>query len=212
MRHKSSVPKIITVNFLDGLSKYNLLTPEFKKNFLVEENKITANTECFVNINLDDYHDGLVIESMEYYLLPGIITITSTEDLTKSWTLPFDFPVKLYKPANLEIRGKQLTFNFVPGETIVEQKSYQKTIDVTVLEQVLEGQAKYITSPELMVFALTEYLDGLDLNLFEVLVQNMFRDAADPIIPARMTDYTNYVILGQKRLPFNTSWINKYMR
>jgi hypothetical protein len=212
MRHKSSVPKFLNVNFIESLSKYNILDSEFKKNFIVEETKITANSECFVNINLDDYHEGLVIESMDYYLIPGIFTVTLTEDLTKSWTLPFDFPVKLYKPANLEIHGKLMTFNFVPGELMVEQKSYQKTMDVTVLEQILEGQAKYINSPELMVFALKEYLDGIDLNLFEVLVQNMFRDAKDPVLPARMTDYTNYTILGQKRLPFNTSWINKYMR
>ena len=209
MRHESSVPKFVNVNFIDSLTKYNILTPEFKKNFIVEETKITANSECFVNIDLDDYHEGLVIESMDYYLIPGIFTITLTEDLTKSWTLPFDFPVKLYKPANLEIHGKQMTFNFAPGETIVEQKSYQLTKDVTVMERLLEGQAKYITNPELMVFTLSMYLDGLDLNLFETLVQNMFRDAKDPVIPARMTDYTNFVILGQKRLPFNTSWINK---
>ena len=208
MRHESSVPKFVNVNFIDSLTKYNILTPEFKKNFIVEENKITANSECFVNIDLDDYHEGLVIESMDYYLIPGIFTITLTEDLTQSWTFPFDFPVKLYKPANLETHGKQMTFNFVPGEPIVEQKSYQLTKDVTVMERVLEGQAKYITNPELMVFTLAMYLDGLDLNLFEVLVQNMFRDAKDPVLPARMTDYTNFVILGQKRLPFNTSWIN----
>jgi len=208
MRHKSSVPKFINVNFIEGLTKYNILTPEFKKNFIVEETKITANSECFVNIDMDDYHEGLVIESMDYYLLPGIFTITLSEDLTKSWTMPFDFPVKLFKPANLETHGKQLTFNYVPGEPIIEQKTYQKTLDVMVLEQLMEGQAKYITNPELMVFALAEYLDGIDLNLFEVLVQNMFRDAKDPVIPARMTDYTNFVILGQKRLPFNTSWVN----
>lgn len=208
MRHSSSIPKIIDVNFFESLQKYNLITPEFKKNFLVEENKITANCECYINVNLDDYHENLVIESMEYYLLPGILTITLLDDMTQTWTLPFDFPVKLYKPANLETHGKALTFNFTPGETILEQKSYQKTQDVTILEQVLEGQAKYINSPELMVFTLNEYLDGLDMNLCEVLVQNMFRDNADTNVPARMTDYTNYTIFGQKKLPFKTSWVN----
>ena len=208
MRHKSSAPVFVDVNFLKNLQKYNLITPEFKKNFLIEETKITANCECYININLDDYNENLVIESMEYYLLPGILTITLTDDMTKSWTLPFDFPVKLYKPANLETHGKAITFNYTPGETIIEQKSYQKTQDVSIMEQLLEGQAKYINNPELMVFALNDYLDGLDMNLCEVLVQNMFRDSSDLNIPARMTDYTNYTILGQKKLPFHTSWVN----
>lgn len=208
MRHSSSVPKMIDVDFLDNLKKFSILTPEFNKNFIVEKTKITSNCECYININLDDYHENLVIESMDYYLLPGILTVTLLDDMTKTWTLPFDFPVKLYKPANLEIHGKQLTFNFVPGETIVGQESYRKTIDVSVMEQIIEGQAKYITNPELMVITLVEYLDGLDMNLIEVLVQNMFRDAADTNIPARMTDYTNFVIFGQKKLPFKTSWVN----
>ncbi len=207
MRHGSAVPKIVNVNFLEGLQKYNILTPEFNKHFITEETKITSNCECYISLNLDDYHENLIVESMDYYLLPGILTITLTEDMTKTWTLPFDFPVKLYKPANLETHGKQLTFNFVPGEIIIEQKSYQKTADVTILEQVLEGQAKYINNPELMVFTLNEYLDGLDMNLIEVLVQNMFRDSADTNIPARMTDYTNFTIFGQKKLPFKTSWV-----
>lgn len=208
MRHKSSVPKMVEVNFINDLEKYNINDAVFNKHFIVSEKKIISNCNCFVELDLNDYDETLIVESVDYYLVPGIFTITLTEDNTKSWTFPFEFQVKLYKPADFQIRGKLLTFNFVPGETIISQEMYPQTADVTVLEKLLEGQAKFINKPELLVFALSSYLDGLDLNLIEILVQNMFRDAEDPGKPARLTDYNNYVIYGQKKLPFVTSWIN----
>lgn len=210
MRHSSSIPKIINVNFAADLAKYQLLTPEFQKNFHVEENRITSNCECFVRIDINDYNDALFVESTDYYLLPGIITITLTEDNTKTWILPFDFKVKLLKPSDIQEHGKTIILNYTPGEPIIEQKTYEKTPDVSILEQLVEGQARYITKPELMVYALIEYLDDLDLNLIETMVQNMFRDTSDPGKPARLTDYSSYQIYGQKRLPFVTSWQEVY--
>ena len=208
MRHSSSVPKIVQVNFIKDLEKYQMMTPEFQKNFIVEPTKIVANCECFINLDLNDYDERLIVESTGYYLLPGILTVTSTDDNTKNWTFPFDFQVKLIKPAELQEHGKTLIFNYTPGETIITQESYQETKDVSVLERLLEAQAKYITSPELLVYALITYLGGLDLNIIETIVQNMFRDGKDPMIPARLTDYTNYKIYSQKKLPFVTSWIS----
>lgn len=76
------------------------------------------------------------------------------------------------------------------------------------MERMLEGQMKYISTPEMLVLSLQSYLGGLDLTVIETIVQNMFRDASDLSKPARLTDYTNYEICGQKKLPFVTSWVN----
>ena len=208
MRHSSSIVKMADTDFPKELEKFNILTPEFKKNFIVEKSKIFANTECFVNIDLNDYDEDLIIESVDYYLLPGIITVTLTEDNTKSWTLPFDFKVKLMKPSDFQEHGKTLIFNYTPGELIIEQKSYPLSYDVGVMEQLLEGQAKYINTPELLTLSLMRYIGGVDLNILETIVQNMFRDSVNPMKPARLTDYSNFQIFGQKKLPFVTSWVN----
>lgn len=208
MRHKSSVPPMVQIDFVKDLEKFNMLTADFKKCFIVEKNKITSNVECFINIDLHDYDDKLLVESVDYYLLPGILQVTLTEDNTKTWTFPFDFPVKLMKPAEIQEHGKLIIYKYTPGELIMQQDVYPYTADVSVLEKLVEGQAQYIQSPEILCHALLKYLDGMDLNMIELIVQNMFRDSINPMKPARLTDYTNFQIIGQKGLPFKTSWIN----
>lgn len=208
MRHKSSIPELVKVNFIKDLTQYNLLTPDFKKNLIADENTITANNDLFVKINTDDYIESTIIESVDYYLIPGILTIYLSEDSTQNWTLPFSYQIKLMKSNDIEKNGKEITIRYNSGDKIVEQDFYPKEFDVSVMERMLEGQMKYISTPEMLVLSLQSYLGGLDLTVIETIVQNMFRDASDLSKPARLTDYTNYEICGQKKLPFVTSWVN----
>lgn len=208
MRHQSSVPVYVKINFIEDLNRINMLTPEFKKYFNIEENKITANKDLFITLDLNEYDDLTLIESVEYYLIPGILEATIVDDLEKKFTFPFRYQVKLHKPADMQVNGKTITLQYVPGELILEQEYIEKKSDVSVLEKILEGQIKYIDNPETMVYALRDYVSSLDLNQVELIIQNMFRDALDKSKPARLTDYTNYEIIGQKKLPFETSWVN----
>ena len=208
MRHQTSAPVMVRVNFINDLKKYNLYTTELQKNFTISENKIIANTEVFIVIDLHDYSETMFIESKDYYLLPGILTINTAEEKMRSWTLPFNYQVKLMKSAEIEEIGKTITLRYQPGETIIQQKVVEKTFDAGVLEKLLEGHTKYLNKPELFVFALLEFLGGLELVTIETIVQNMFRDANDKSMPARLTDYSDYEIIGQKKLPFVTSWVS----
>lgn len=208
MRHQSSIPNYTKINFIDDLQKANIYTPEFKKYFTVTENNISANTEVFITLDLNSYDDMTLIESVEYYLLPGILTVTLSENQEKQFVFPFRYQVKLYKPNNVQFSGKLVTLIYSPGEKIITQEYIDKKPDVGVLENILEGQIKYINDPETMVYSIRDYISNLDMNQIELIVQNMFRDASDESKPARLTDYSNYHIIGQKKLPFVTSWVN----
>ena len=207
MRHQSSVPEIINVNFLEILQKMNLYTPELQKLITVSDHDIIANQDVFIKVDKSDYREDLIIESTDYYLLPGILTITSTLDNTINITLPFDFSLQLNKGADFFENGNILTFNYVEGESIAHQESYLKYKDVSIMEHLFEGQAKYITNPELLVKALLEHME-VDLCILEIIVQNMYRSTSDLSTPARLTNYESFEILGQKKQPLETSWEN----
>lgn len=207
MRHKSSIPEQIKVNFISDLTKNNLYTPEFRDFFDVSETTIKAKRLTYVNINTDDYDNNFFIESNEYYLVPGIITpVVYIEDDQKRFSFPFPYQVKLRKTSNMEIGGHDIIITYEPDDIIIEQDFYVKDVDVSLVQKLLEGHTKYINRPELLVLAIHDQLPGMDLVGLELIVQNMFRDASDNTIQARHTDYTNFEIFGQKKLPFITSW------
>lgn len=209
MRHKSSSPVIVKVDFNKDLQKYSIDESKLKKYFTINKNTIIANIECYIEISMDDYTDKTFIESKDYYLLPGIITVKIGENESiEQITFPFNFPVKLMLPANVDKDGVDVVLKYVPGEKIMEQNYYQKETDVSVINRLFEGQAKYISKPEMLVLGLHEQLSSIDLVHLELVVQNMFRDSEVLEKPARLTGYKSYEILGQKKLPFVTNWVN----
>jgi hypothetical protein len=74
--------------------------------------------------------------------------------------------------------------------------------------RLFEGGAKYITNPEILCMVIHNNLPGIDMIHIETVVSNMFRDANDLTIPARLTNYKNFTIVGQKKLPFIISWLS----
>lgn len=208
MRHKSSVTEYVPINFVEDLTRFNLITPEFKRYILAQENKLIANDSLYISLDLNDYDELTLIESSEYYLVPGILNIFLTNDPTKYWSLPFTYQVKLNKPSDIEEDGKILVLRYSPGDVIMEQTVREKSADVSVMERLFEGQMKYINKPEMLTMSLLTFLGGLELNTVETVVQNMFRDTQDLSKPARLTDYSSFKIIGQKGLPLATSWVN----
>jgi len=51
-------------------------------------------------------------------------------------------------------------------------------------------------------------ITGIDLVHIETIVSNMFRDSEDLTLPARITDYRQFEIIGQKKLPYIISWLS----
>ncbi|MFW6242543.1 MAG: hypothetical protein ACOC2W_00120 [bacterium] len=208
MRHQSSQVEIVDVNFNKLLQDTKIDPFLINKVLKVEKNKISAKEELNINIDKNDYDEKSLVDSGDFYMLPGLIDIIyGDEPETDIINLPFSFKIKLIKPENLIIDGKMLYLTYYPGEVIIEQENYLKEVDPTIITKLFEAQAKYITDPEILVYALHQQLH-LDLVHLETIVQNMFRSSDDPTVLGRLVDYKNVEIYSQKKLPFVNSWLN----
>ena len=208
MRHTSSSPETIEVDLIATLEKFGMNTPEFKKYFNVTKNVITVNEDCVVELDTKNYMDDIFVESKDFYSLPGIITINIVHDEKNiQFTLPFNHNVNLIKPNDIEINGSVNILKYVPGEKLIEKYFYEKEVNVSLIMKLLDGQTKFIKNPEILVMSLNNQMQNVDLVHFETITQNMLRDTEDPTIPARLTGYKSFIILGQKQLPFVTSWL-----
>lgn len=146
MRHQSSIPNYTKINFIDDLQKANIYTPEFKKYFTVTENNISANTEVFITLDLNSYDDMTLIESVEYYLLPGILTVTLSENQEKQFVFPFRYQVKLYKPNNVQFSGKLVTLIYSPGEKLSHKNILIKNQTLVYLKIFLKVRLSILTT------------------------------------------------------------------
>jgi hypothetical protein len=74
----------------------------------------------------------------------------------------------------------------------------------------LDGNAKFIKTPEQMVLTLAELMDySIDLVHFEVMVQQVFRCKNDVSKPCRLcgADYKKCEFVGVSQLPRKISWL-----
>ena len=207
LRHKSSIPKIKYVDFPEVLKNQKMLdNPDFLDAFDIQKTEISAKKECSVVIDLNDYDEHFITEYGNYYLIPGIVTVVLSNE-QKSFTFPFTFNVKLMIPENFEKDQSELVFKYVPGEVILQQETYLDEINVSIIGDILEGRCKFATTPESLVTMLADAVGyKMDLVFFELVISNMFRDADDPTLPARLTNYKNFEVVGAKKLPFIISW------
>lgn len=203
-KHKSSQVEYVEVNFNKLLTTDKERINLFLK---VDKDTIQAKLPCSISINKADYSEESLIDAGEYFLIPGIFDICIDLENSEFITLPFNFQVKLYKPTNYYEEGKICFFNYEPGEKMIFQDYYIEDIDPATIDRLFGGQAKYITKPEMLLDALSEKLNSVDLVHLELIVSNMFRDKENETIPARLGSYDNCVIVGQKKLPHILSWL-----
>ena len=204
LKHAGSQININEVDFPAILQKFNLLT-SFSSFFEIEKTKIIAKKLIRIVIDSSDYSESDLIDAGDYLILPGIIDFQTDDGST--YTFPFQFQIKLYKPENYELDEKIYTLEYAPGEIITNTENYEKKVDPAVMDRILEGLTRYITTPEILLDVLANLITGIDLIHLEVIISNMFRDQDDPTIPCRLTSYKNGKIYGQKKLPYLTSWL-----
>ena len=209
MRHKSSSVSTIEVDFPALIKKSGTDLADFKTYFNIEKNKISAKVPCTISIDQEEYDDTSLIDSGDKIRMPGIVTVQFGEIPNLSFiTLPISITVNVIKPHDYDVEGHIITMNFEPGEIIMEQDYYSDNFDERVMMRLFEGGAKYITNPESLVMIMHDKLQGIDLCHIELIVSNMFRNADDVTKPARLSNYKHVIIMGQKKLPFATSWLN----
>ncbi len=209
MRHKPSSMSTVEVDFPALIKKSGVDLADLKPYFDIRKNEIIAKVSCTISIDQDEYDDISLIDSGDKFQIPGILTVQIGEIPHLSFvTLPIGIVVDLIKPTDYQSEGHIITMNYEPGEVIMKQDYYSDNFNERVMMRLFEGGAKYITNPETLVMTMHDKLPGIDLCHIELIVSNMFRDADDTTKPARLSGYKHVEIMGQKKLPFATSWLN----
>jgi hypothetical protein len=202
MRHKSSSDAIKEVNFLDMIKKAGLDIADFKKYFEITNTTITAKVPCSIILDQNEYDDTTLIDCGDKYQIPGILQVQIGDAPDFNYiNFPFAIAVDLYKSTDFIVDGKIITMNYEIGELIIKQQFYEDTFNERVVDRLFSGNTKYINNPEILVMNIQNNLPGIDLVHIEAIVSNMFRDSENEMIPARLTNYKDFNIIGQKKLP-----------
>ena len=210
MRHKSSSIATKEVDFIDMAKKAGVDVNSFKDVLIVEKNSITAKIPCSIIVDSSDYDDVSLIDCGDKYQINGVLNIQygDTAENIGFITLPYAIMVDCFKPADISIDGHIITMNYESGELMIKQEYYDDTFNERTVDRLFEGGAKYITNPETLVMTIQDKISGIDLVHIESIVSNMFRDSEDLTMPARLTDYKQFEIIGQKKLPYMISWLS----
>jgi hypothetical protein len=172
----------------------------------IEEHIIKAKYDCSITIDLNDYTNVVFIETSEHYFMPGAFDVWVPEyrDFTQI-ILPYS--VRLLKTDNLEENRSLRIINYKKNKKIIEQETVDETTDMGFIRKLLDGNIKYIRTPEILTNFLSRSFADIDLLHLELIVSNMFRSEKDIQKLCRWTgNYKNSVILGQSKQPLMDSW------
>jgi hypothetical protein len=211
MRHKSSSVSTKEVNFIDMIKKSGTDITKLEIYFEINKTTIIAKQSCTIFLDEKDYENDqeAFIDCGDRYQIPGTLNVQFGEPPDfKEVVLPINIVVNLMKPNNYEENKNITALHYEPGETILYQEYYNDAYDERIMNRLFEGNAKYLNNPEILTLVIHDKLKGIDLVHIESIVSNMFRDADDFTIPARLINYKKVAILGQKKLPYETSWLN----
>ena len=208
MRHKSSI-NTKKVDFIKMIENSGIDIKIYKQILDIESTKITAKQSCSIIIDSSEYDDISLIESGDKYQVNGILTIQYGEPPDINFlTLPFGIMLSCFKPANMSNEKNIIVLNYEPGEKMIEQEYYDDTFNERTVDRLFEGGAKYITNPEILTMTIHDKLSGIDLVHIELVVSNMFRNKLDLTLPARLNNYKDPIVVGQKKLPYIISWLS----
>ncbi len=209
LRHQASSVSLKPVNFIEIIRKFGMDVEKLSNLFEIEKNRIAPKEKCTIVIDLNEYDDTLLIDCGDKFQMPGIVNVQFGQgDDNLIVTLPIAITVDIMKPSDYTEEDNIITLTYEPGETIMKQDYYSDLYDERIVIKLFEAGAKYINNPEVLVNSIKDKLPGIDLVHLEVIISNMFRDADDNSKPARLTNYKNFEIISQKRLPFINSWLN----
>jgi hypothetical protein len=207
MRHKSSQVDAKDVDF-PGVLKTTKLDLKLMNKYLdIQKTKIIAKLPVTITIDRKDYHETELLETSEYFQIPGLLNLTA-EELKENIELPFDFQVKIFKPTDYYTDKSDVILNYITGETIIQQDYIIKSTDPSIIRKLFDAGYKYLNTPERLTEIIYKQIPDIDMCYIELIVQNMFRSKKNTQNNCRLTHYKDCEIVSQKRLPFLNSWVN----
>jgi hypothetical protein len=208
MRHKSSQLDIIDIDFQKLINSFKQDISFINKLIDIRKKEIVAKQECTILLDKSKYDDSDFIDAGENFYIPGILDLyVGNISDNKFITFPFNFQVHLNKPQDYTVDGKTIILRYLPGEIIMSQDYYTKQSEPGIIDRLLGGSLKYIDAPETLLDAVYEQLPSSDLVHLELVIANMFRTKDNITIPCRLKDYSDFEIVGVKKLPHINSWL-----
>lgn len=208
MRHKSSQLDIVDIDFQTLLKNFKEDASFVNKLIDVRKKEIIAKQDCTILLDKSKYDESDIIDTGTEFYIPGILDLYVGEvSDNKFITFPFNFQVHLNKPEDYVVDGKTVVLRYTPGETIMSQDYYTKQTEPGIVDRLFGGSLKYIDSPETLLDAVYEQLPSVDLVHLELVVGNMFRTKDNITVPCRLKDYSDFEIIGVKKLPHINSWL-----
>lgn len=209
MRHKTSSVDTKEVDFVNMIKNVGIDIGQFDRILDIKKNEIYAKKQCSIVIDDSEHDDLSLIDCGDKFQTIGVLTVQYGDAPEYNFiTLPFTIMLDLFKPVDITIDGHIINMTYEPGELMMRQEYYEDTFNERTVGRLFEGGAKYITNPEVLTMTIHNKLLVIDLVHIESVVSNMFRDKEDMTIPARLTNYKNPIIIGQKKLPFILSWLS----
>lgn len=174
--------------------------------FDISKNKITAKVQCIISINEREYDDRTYIEGSKFITLPGILQfyVPKYEDYVQ---ISLTYPIDLWKTSSTFREKNEMTITYDEGDLVITKEYVPDEVDIGLLIRLLQGRIKYVKDPKILLNMIHDILPGIDLVHLELIVSNMFRQEKDLNKKCRLNgNYTNCIILGQERQPFQDSW------
>lgn len=208
MRHKASQLDIVDVDFQKLIKNFKQDVSIVNKLLDIRKKQIIAKQDCTILLDKSKYDDSDLIDTGEEFYIPGILDLyVGKVSNNKFITFPFNFQVHLNKPQDYNVDGKTVILRYTPGELIMNQNYYTKQTEPGIIDRLFGGSLKYIDAPETLLDAVYEQLPTVDLVHLELVVANMFRTKDNITVPCRLKDYSDFQIVGVKKLPHINSWL-----
>jgi len=172
----------------------------------ITENEIKTNHDCVITINYDDYDDD-VVETKNYYKVPGSVEIFFTElnDYTQVIT-PYA-ELNILKSGSYDDNDTEITLEYKKDDVIIFQEYAEIGGGFGSLKKIVEGKLTYIKTPEGLLNLFHLNLQGIDLCHMELLISNMLRDVDGNLCrhSGNFKDFKQVGIMNQAK---TDSWLS----
>jgi hypothetical protein len=176
------------------------------KEFLdVQEHSILAKSECSITIDRTEFRESDITESADTITIPPVFDVFIKE---KNDSINVIFPyseIQLKKTKDIDDNGKIITINYDPEDIIIDQKYVDKTIDLKMVDRILNGRLTSVKEPVAILKLIKEAFPAADIVHIEVIISQMFRDKNGNL--SRITGKYDEV-WGVQKISKNESWLS----
>ena len=176
---------------------------KIKNCLIVEKHKISTKFDCKITINKTEFKEQEIDELPTQYQIPPIFDIYYPEkkDYVRI-VLPYNV-IEINKTSKITEDKNNITIEYEQGDTIIDHKFVDKSMDLNQISRILNGGIKVAKSPETILTLIHNGLPASDLVHYEVIISEMFRDSKGNL--SRLSGKYDE-IWGMKKISKNSSW------